>query len=127
MELLKINNIDFSEQVVQRSYSVQRTDEYDGWFDGNWIERRNVARQRVTGSFTITFSTKQQYDDFLAAIAAVKTTGGYCSGVVMWIDNANSLGLLDVFLDFPTRHVWTTKNFGETPELASVAVKVRER
>ena len=125
--LLKINNTDFTDRLVQRSYSVQKVDEYARWIDGNWKQRRDIARTRVSGSFNLTFLSQDQFSAFLAAVAAVKTNGGYCEDIQLWVNNTKSLETLDAFLDFSAKTVWTGDGFGTSPEVTGITVKVTER
>lgn len=126
MVLLKINNVDFTARVNEKSYTVQKQDVYSSWTDGNWTDHRVIARTRVSGQFTMTFPTEASYTAFLAAVNAVKTTGGYCP-VTVWVNNEKALATVNAFLDIQTKHRWTTEAFGQTPELASVTVKLQER
>ena len=127
MILLKINDVDFTARVNQRTYSVQRVDEYARWVDGNWKQRRDIARTRAAGKFNMTFLTDAQYQAFLAAIAAVKQNGGYCTGVQVWVDNTKQLETIDAFLDFSAKTLWTTEAFGGNPVVSGVTVTVTER
>ena len=126
MILFKINNVDFTARVNQRSYSVQKQPVYTTWTDGDWINHREIARTQISGSFNMTFVTEQQYEDFLAAIAAVQTTGGYCP-VQLWDNTSKALATIDAFIDISTKHVWTTEAFGSLPVVAGVTVKVTQR
>lgn len=126
MVLLKINNVDFTDRVLQKSYDVQKQDEYESWTDGNWITHREITRTRVSGSMNLTFLSEAQYTAFNAAIAAVKTTGGYCP-VQLWINNTKELETINAFLTISTKHRWTMPAFGGTPEVAAVTLKVTQR
>ena len=126
MVLLKINNVDFTDRVNQRSYNVQKQDEYETWTDGNWITHHETVRTRVSGSIDLTFLTEAQYTAFNAAIAAVKTAGGYCP-VQLWINNTKELATINAFLTIQTKHRWTMPAFGGTPEVAAATVKVIQR
>lgn len=127
MTRLTINSVDFSERINPRSYSVQRVDEYAQWIDGNWHQRRDIARTRATGKFNMTFLSVAQYQAFLAAIAAVKQIGGYCTGVQLWVDNTKQLETMDAFIEFSAKTVAATDNFGGNPAVFGVSVKVTER
>ena len=125
--ILKINNVDFTPNVVQKSYKVQKNDEYSRWVDGNWHQRRDIARTRISGQFNLTFLGHSNYQAFLTAVNAVKANGGYCENVQIWVSSSHELVTTDAFLDLSTKTVWTTEEYGTSPELLSVTVKVTER
>ena len=124
-ELLKVNSVDFTSYVVQKSYSVQKQDEYAKWTDGNWIEHREVTRQRISGSFSMTFTTETEFDTFKSALNAVKTNGYY--PIQVYVNTTKTLESINAFLEFSVIHKWTTAAFGQTPEIAAVDIKVTQR
>lgn len=126
MVLLKINNVDFTDNVIhQKGYSVLSQDIYTRWTDGNHIEHREVSRQRVSGSFNMVFRSEAEFNTFIEAIAAVKTSG-YCP-IQVWVNTTKTLTSIQAFVDIKPVHRWTEPAFGQTPELATVSVKIQER
>ena len=129
MALLTINNIDFTGKINQRKYNVQKQPVYSTWVDGNGITHRVITRTRVSGSFTMTFSSAADYDAFTGAVAAVKTNGGYCP-ITIYANNTKETLNINAFVDFETALRWTLQydqNTGSTPALAGVTVKIEER
>lgn len=126
MSLLVINSTDYSENVIQKSYSVQRQDLYTEWVDGNWITHRVIARQQITGSFNMTFTSAAAYEAFKANIDTVKTVDGYCP-VTLWVNNIKASETINAFVELTTKHRWTEAIYGGSPELAAVTVKITER
>lgn len=126
MALFLVNSVDFSGYIIQKSYSVQKQDVYQTWTDGNWKTHRVIARQRVSGSFKMTFLTEAAYNDFKSAVAAVKTANGYCP-LQVWCNNTKTLETVNAFLDFTTTNRWTTAAFGGDPVVAAVSVAIEER
>lgn len=124
MVLLTINSVDFTQYVNVKTYTMQRLDSYTSWTDGNWVTHRVIARQKVSGSFTMTFTTEAAYNAFKAAVNAVKTEG-YCP-VSVYVTNEKTTRMINAFLDYTTRLVWTNEAFGQTPDVAAVSVKIEE-
>ena len=127
MVLFKVNNVDFTARVNhQKSYAVQSNDVYTTWTDGNYVDHRVVARQRISGSFTMTFTSDAQFDAFTAALAAVKHVDGYYP-VQVWDNKSKTLVSINAFIDYTPQHRWTEASFGQTPELTAVSVKISQR
>ena len=123
---LEINETDFSSNVIQRSYNIQKAEEYATWVDGNWITHREISRTRVSGSFNMTFLSENAYESFLSAVEAVKTSGGYCP-IKLWVNTSKQLETINAFLTITTKTVWTTEAFGSEPAVSGVTVKVSQR
>ena len=124
-ELLKVNNVDFTSYVVQKSYAVQKNDEFSKWTDGNWNVHREVTRQRITGSFTMTFTTEAEFDAFKSALDTVKTNGYY--PIQLYVNTTKTLESINAFVDYTIQHVWTNAAYGQKPEVAAVSVSVTQR
>lgn len=75
--ILKINNIDFSGNVVADEYDVSSKDIYIEWEDGFFVTHRHIVRTQVTGTFQMYFNTMTDYDNFLSALQTVRTQGYY--------------------------------------------------
>lgn len=129
MALLTINNVDFTSKINQRKYNVQKQPVYTTWTDGNHVTHRSITRNRVSGSFTMSFLSAVEFDAFNAAVNAVKTVGGYLP-VTVYVNNTKESLTINAFLDYDAMLVWTQiydVQTGSTPELASVTVKLSER
>lgn len=126
MVLFKVNNVDFTEYVIQKSYSVQEADVYTSWTDGNWITHRVISRQQISGSFNMTFTTEAEYDAFKVAVDAAKTPSGYCP-IQIFVNTTKTLETINAFVDFTAKNRWTMEAFGGDPEIAAVTVKITER
>ena len=129
MSLLTINNIDFTSKINQKQFNIQKKPVYTSWTDGNNVTHRVVTRNRVSGSFTMSFLSAADYDAFNSAVAAVKTNGDYCP-IGIWANNTKEFLSINAFLDYETTLRWTLvydENTGSTPALAGVKVTVTER
>ena len=129
MTLLTINSIDFTSKINQRKYNIQKKPVYTSWTDGNGITHRVVTRTRVSGSFSMSFLSVSDYDDFKSAVAAVKTNGDYCP-ISIYVNNTKETLSINAFVDFETTLRWTQnydQQTGSTPALAQVTVSITER
>lgn len=73
MQLLVINNIDFTKYVNESTYKINRESVYEEWTDANGRIHRTEYRTRISGGFDLCFVTKADYDDFLDAVRAAST------------------------------------------------------
>ena len=70
MELVKINNIDFTKNVNETSYVVNSNQEYIEWTDANFRIHRKPCRNRIEGKFDLCFVTEVEYDSFIDNVEA---------------------------------------------------------
>lgn len=123
--ILQINSVDFSSYVVQRTYKVQNVKEYAAWVDGNRITHRILTRQKVAGSFDVSFKSETDYTSFLSAIASATTADDY-TAITLYVQNDKQLMTINAFLTITTRTVWTQIGTRE-PSLFQATVKVEQR
>lgn len=63
-----VGGIDISNYIVDGSYSINASDQYESWMDGNGVEHRIIIRSKISGSFDIGCCDKTiTLSDFLAA------------------------------------------------------------
>lgn len=90
MELLVINNIDFTKHIKVPSWKVNKEDVYEEWTDGNYKKHREVTRQQIKGDFTLLFDEVDDLNQFFSTINALKVQhpDGYIP-VRVYINNYN--------------------------------------
>ena len=125
MEILRINGVDFSSNVNQKAWQIQTQKEYSAWVDGNRITRRTLTRQKVMGTFTLTFKTGTALDAFLAAVAAATTNDDY-TAVTLYSANEHTTKTINAFLTIQVKTAWT-QDGNRTPAVFLATVKLEER
>lgn len=100
MIMFKINNKDYSNHVVAEGYNVARNSLYKTWNDANGIEHHSEIRKRVSGSFTMLFVTKEEYQTFLADVAASKRDDDTHTIIVAINKPNNQNVVINAFLEF---------------------------
>lgn len=103
--LFKIGTTDFSAWVKSETYTVDRTDVYQTWTDGNWTDHREVVRTRVQGTFSISFSRQAAFEAFIAALTSERNADGYYS-VSVFPASVGALQTIDAFIDFAGSTKW---------------------
>lgn len=71
MILFKVGNTDYTRFIINKSFSVDKNEEDRKRTDGTHHDRYTFLRYRVTGSFTLLFQTKAQYDAWVSAMQSV--------------------------------------------------------
>ena len=94
----QIGTTDLTSYVDVQTYAVNKEDVYGQWTDGNWIDRRVIARQRRSGSFSVGFAAAADFAAWTSLLASAKTTGGYYA-VTAYINNTGSTDTFNAFLD----------------------------
>lgn len=80
--LFKIGNKDFTNFITVPGYTVNSKDIYEEYSDGDHKFHRRPIRTRVSGSFQLSFSDKDDYIDFLTTVKNSKTSEGTINATV---------------------------------------------
>ena len=72
--IFKVNNIDFSGNVVAENYNVNFEDIFQEWTDGGYVKHKDIIRRRLVGSFEMFFPDATSLEVFYLALSTSKTT-----------------------------------------------------
>lgn len=100
--VFKLNDVDYSANVVAEGYQVNLKDIYQEWKDGGQVTHRDVVGKKIEGTFQMYFATESSLQSFLTALASAKTLyNTYPVKVKANNDTIDSLtASKNVFLDF---------------------------
>lgn len=102
MQLLKIDNVDFTNNIVVPTYSINKNNMYITWTDANHIDHQYLTRTKVSGSFTAFFDSVSTLNLFLETIEKNRTKEGYIPNCLVYCNNTETVELIDIFVDFIT-------------------------
>ena len=71
--IFKLNNIDFSGNVVANDYNVNYENVFQEWIDGGQVKHKDIIRRRLVGSFQMYFEDTTSLEVFLTALSTSKT------------------------------------------------------
>lgn len=127
-ELFYVGNVDFSDYVNTRKYSINREDVIETWTDANKVVHSTVVRQKVQGNITLLFKNATQYNNFVSVLSSNKTVEGkYSIGV--HVNNEATTNLVerfDAFIEFEAKVVYTTDEYERQPALMQVECSITE-
>lgn len=103
--LFKIGTTDLTKWENTDRHDVNQEDVYETWTDGNYRERRQFIRTRVTGSVELGFKRPADFTAFLALLSAQRTADGYYP-VTVWVSNVGAAVTIDAFLECPGVTKW---------------------
>lgn len=75
-----VNGTDITNYIVEGSYNINASDDYESWKDGYFVEHRIIVTSKVSGSFEVVCSNRSNsitLADFLTT-----WNGGVSNGVV---------------------------------------------
>lgn len=101
LNLLKIGQIDYTNNILEGSFEVSKKDVVDSWTDANRVERRNIVRTRIEGQFKMKFLSLDAYNDFIANMVASKQREGFYPCEIR-CNNTQTVEPADLFIDFDT-------------------------
>ena len=118
-----VGGIDISNYIVVGSYSVNASNQYESWKDGNGVEHRVIIRSKVTGSFEIgCCDTTITLADFLAAWNSAVNNGVVTLGCTVL--NTDTFEALEAYYETTCKdHI--KKGDGKIIDIMSV--KITER
>lgn len=100
--IFKLNDVDYSGNVVASEYNVNLKDIYQEWTDGGQVKHRDIVAQKLIGTFQMYFATTSDLQTFITALAGCKTSSN--TYPVKLKANNNSVASLqasrNVFIDF---------------------------
>ena len=92
-----------------QNYDVNKTDVYQEWTDGNWIDHREIVRTRIQGTVTLGFKKTSDWNAFVALLNATRNAAGYFP-ITLWVNNTATSETIDAFLDLAGSGKWDLVN-----------------
>lgn len=125
--IFKLNNTDWTANVIAGTYQINRIDVVNEWIDGYKVKHKDKCRTRVTGSFDMFFRTQAEYTSFMSSLESAQnpSTGAYyCSFKINNVSTNNQLSSHECFLD-----IQSTRNLKAdfTEYFEKFTVEVEER
>lgn len=71
--IFKLNDVDYSANVVAENYNINYEDLYREWTDGGQVKHRDVIGRKLKGTFEMYFHSETALQTFLTALAGCKT------------------------------------------------------
>ena len=109
MTFFQIGSTDLTSFADIQNYSINKEDVYQEWTDGNWIDHREIARTRISGTVQLGFKTAQSWTAFQTLLAAQKNAAGYFP-VTLYVNNTGTTETIDAFLDMTNNSKWDLVN-----------------
>lgn len=103
--LFTVSSTDLTAWEDTDKHAVNKADIYEEWTDGNWITHRVIARTRVTGTVSLSFSRESDFTAFMTLMSSAKSADGYYA-VTVWCNNSNTTETINAFLDFSGDTKW---------------------
>lgn len=123
MIFFKIGSTDISDWIDIQNYSMNRSDVYTTWTDGNFVDHRVIARTRYEGKFDVGFFKPAEFSAFTALLESEKTAEGYYN-VTAYISNTGTTVSFEAFLDCEAKDKWDLLN-GRSWQAQTVTVTGR--
>ena len=118
-----VNNTDITAHIVDGSYNINSSEQYESWTDGNGVEHRIVVRAKVSGSFDfVCCDQTMTVSDFLALFSSAETGSGMLIG--MTVLNKGIFEVIEAFYDITSKdHI----KKGDGRIIDVLTVKIQER
>lgn len=103
--LFTIGTTDLTKWERTENHDVNRSDVYETWTDGNWIDHRVIARTRVSGTVTLSFAVESDFSSFVSLLSSARDAEGYYP-ISVWCANTNTVETLNAYLDISGDTKW---------------------
>ncbi len=105
MAIFKINTTDLSQWVDRENYNCNKTDVFQNWTDGNWVNHRDFVRTQIKATITLKFSRETDFNAFKALLTSERNANGYYP-VTVWVNNTQAEESINAFLDTSATTKW---------------------
>ena len=109
MMFFKIGSTDLSQYADIQNYNINEADVFQSWTDGNWIDHRDIARKRISGTVLLGFKTAASWSAFQTLLASQRNAAGYYP-VTLYVNNTGATETIDAFLDMTNATKWDLVN-----------------
>ena len=103
--LFKIGSTDLTKYEDAEKHDVNRSDVYETWTDGNWIEHRVIARTKITGKVVLKFERLSDFQTVTSLLSSQRNADGYYS-ISVFCSNTGTLETINAFLDYAGETKW---------------------
>ena len=103
--LFKIGATDLTKWERTEEHNVNRTDVYEVWTDGNWVDHRVIARTRISGTVVLSFARETDYSSFLSLLSTERDEEGYYP-ISVYCSNTGTLETINAYLDIVSETKW---------------------
>lgn len=105
----KIGNTDMTAFEDIQNHAVNRTDVYDVWTDGNWVDHRVIVRTRISGTVQLGFASASDHSAFMSLLGTARDAEGFYP-ISVYCANTGTLETLDAYLDVSGADKWDLAN-----------------
>lgn len=105
----KINTTDLTAYVDIQNHKVNSSPVYETWTDGNYIEHREIVRQKISGKTKLGFETMTDFNAFLALLSSEQNLNGYYP-ITVYVNNTNTEAVINAFLELEGEAKWNIVN-----------------
>lgn len=103
--LFTVGTTDLTKWEKTEDHEVNRSDVYETWVDGNWVDHRVIARTRITGKVELGFSRESDFAAFMTLMSSARDAEGFYP-ISVWCSNTNSTESINAYLDLSGDTVW---------------------
>ena len=98
--LFKVNNTDFSDNIIEGSYQISKADIYKTYEDANGATHRRFIRTKISGKMQMFFRTLQDFQTFVTTLETNKSATTFAIPVSLYDNYGGSLITTNAFIDF---------------------------
>lgn len=97
MNLFLIGTKNYSNNILNDTFSVHDEALFNEWTDGNYTTHRDYLRNKASGTFTMRFRKLSEYEEFVNRLGNKRTSGGYYVCTVH-CNNTNTTKTCNLFI-----------------------------
>lgn len=109
MILFKIGNTDYTSHINAQDFRVNNNEVFSSWTDINGSEHRDHIRKKISGRFTLGYSSLTDYATAVAALESALATNGYAACQVYAVNDGTTHSI-NAYLTFEGLGKYDFKN-----------------
>lgn len=122
--LFKVDTTDYTGNVVQNTWNVNKLPVYKTYKDANEETHRRFLRNKISGKFQMVFSSISDYASFKAVLEAKKSATNFTVPCTVYDNMSGSTVTINAFLDYD---ITVKQSAGLTEYIEPFEVKIEEK
>lgn len=122
--LFKVDTTDYTGNVVQNTWNVNRLPVYKTYKDANEETHRRFLRNKISGKFQMAFSSIDDYASFKAVLDSKRSATNYTLPCTVYDNMSGSTITINAFIDYS---LTVKQSAGLTEYIEPFEVKIEEK
>ena len=122
--LFKVDTVDYTKNIVQNTWNVNKLPVYKTYKDANEETHRRFLRNKISGKFQMAFSSIADYASFKAVLDSKRSATNFTLPCTVYDNISGSTITINAFIDYD---LTIKQSAGLTEYIEPFEVKIEEK